>query len=377
MVDYVTLTEKNIANEHLCCAISGKKHQAGVDTKRAWLSERLSEGHVFRKLDANGKVFIEYAPLETAWVPVVGENYLYIYCLWVSGSFKGQGHGKNLLQSCIDDAKCQNKSGVCVISSQKKTPFLTDKKFVERHGFKVVDQIEGGYELLALSLDGTVPAFSETARQQTIDDQALTIFYGQQCPFIPNGLKEVQEYCEEEKVPLTLIPVDSLEKAKNLPGIFNNWAVYYQGKFLTIHMYINSGNVLFSSESEDREKLIRQCEAVITDQFDLTIPVTVVAVEELADTIMNAPDWWNQEKETVHYAIFLIPPMTVSEVFKVVGEIKPDYEKIAHHGEVIFWTAPRQTFNKARWSKIASSSVNKQVTIRNANTINKLLLMNQ
>lgn len=123
MGDYVTLTEENIANEHLCCAISGKKHQAGVDTKRAWLSERLSEGHVFRKLDANGKVFIEYAPLETAWVPVVGENYLYIYCLWVSGSFKRQGHGKNLLQSCIDDAKRQNKSGVCVISSQKRRHF--------------------------------------------------------------------------------------------------------------------------------------------------------------------------------------------------------------------------------------------------------------
>lgn len=94
--------------------------------------------------------------------------------------------------------------------------------------------------------------------------------------------------------------------------------------------------MLFSSESEDREKLIRQCEAVITDQFDLTIPVTVMAVEELADTIRHAPDWWNQEKETVHYAIFMIAPMTVSEVFSAVGEINPDYEKIAHHGEVIF-----------------------------------------
>ncbi len=147
--------------------------------------------------------------------------------------------------------------------------------------------------------------------------------------------------------------------------------------FSAVTTYINSGNVLFSSESEDREKLIQQCEAIITDQFDLTIPVTVVAVEELADTIMNAPDWWNQEKETVHYAIFVIPPMTVSEVFSAVGEINPDYEKIAYHGEVIFWSAPRQTFYKARWSKIASSSVNKQVTIRNANTINKLLLMSQ
>ena len=93
MGEYVNVTTENLANEHLCCAISGKKHQEGVDTKRAWIGERLSEGHVFRKLDANGKVFIEYAPLETAWVPVIGENYLYIYCLWVSGSYKGQGHG--------------------------------------------------------------------------------------------------------------------------------------------------------------------------------------------------------------------------------------------------------------------------------------------
>lgn len=236
MVEYVNVTAENVTTEHLCCAISGKKHQIGVDTKRAWISERLPEGHVFRKLDANGKVFIEYAPLESAWVPVVGENYLYIYCMWVSGSHKGQGHGKNLLNYCIEDAKRQNKSGVCVVSSKKKTPFLTDKKFVEKHGFEVVDEIAGGFELMALSFDGAVPAFSDSARKQTIDNQELTIFYGQQCPFIPNGLKEVKEYCEEENIPLTLVPVDSLEKAKNLPGIFNNWAVYHQGKFLTVHM---------------------------------------------------------------------------------------------------------------------------------------------
>ena len=236
MVEYVNVTAENVVTEHLCCAISGKKHQICVDTKRAWISERLPEGHVFRKLDANGKVFIEYAPLENAWVPVVGENYLYIYCMWVSGSHKGQGHGKKLLNYCIEDAKRQNKSGVCVISSKKKTPFLTDKKFVEKNGFEVVDEIAGGFELMALSFDGTVPAFSDSARKQTIDNQELTIFYGQQCPFIPNGLKEVQEYCEEENIPLTLVPVDSLEKAKNLPGIFNNWAVYHQGKFLTVHM---------------------------------------------------------------------------------------------------------------------------------------------
>ncbi|MDR0271773.1 MAG: GNAT family N-acetyltransferase, partial [Clostridiales bacterium] len=118
-MELLNITPENLCAEHLCCAIGDKKHAAGVEEKKAWLSQRLSEGHVFRKLDAKGKVFIEYAPLETAWVPVIGENYFYIYCLWVSGSFKGMGYGKNLLDYCIIDARDKNKSGVCVISSKK------------------------------------------------------------------------------------------------------------------------------------------------------------------------------------------------------------------------------------------------------------------
>ena len=91
---FLNLTEENLDREHLCCIIRSKKPHPGVETKRAWLRGRLQEGHVFRKLDAKGVVFIEYAPLETAWVPVEGDNYLYIYCLWVSGEFKGKGYGR-------------------------------------------------------------------------------------------------------------------------------------------------------------------------------------------------------------------------------------------------------------------------------------------
>jgi hypothetical protein len=61
--------------------------------------------------------------------------------LWVSGSFKGKGYGKDLINYCIDDAKSQNKSGVCVISSKKKTPFISAKKFMQKCGFEVVDGI--------------------------------------------------------------------------------------------------------------------------------------------------------------------------------------------------------------------------------------------
>ena len=67
--DFTNLTTENLSNEHLCCIIRSKKSHPGIEAKRQWLSDRLNEGHVFRKLNAKATVFIEYAPLETAWVP--------------------------------------------------------------------------------------------------------------------------------------------------------------------------------------------------------------------------------------------------------------------------------------------------------------------
>ncbi len=118
--DFINLTEENLFNEHLCCIIRSKKPHKGIDVKRQWLSDRLNEGHVFRKLNAKAAVFIEYAPLETAWVPITGDNYYYIYCLWVSGSYKGKGYGKSLMEYCLADAKEKGKSGICMLGGKNK-----------------------------------------------------------------------------------------------------------------------------------------------------------------------------------------------------------------------------------------------------------------
>ena len=117
---FINLSPENLSEQHLCCIIRSKKPHPGVEAKRQWLAQRLREGHVFRKLDAKATVFIEYAPLETAGVPVAGDNFLYIYCLWVLGDYKGKGYGRALMEYCIDDARKQGKSGVCMLGAQKQ-----------------------------------------------------------------------------------------------------------------------------------------------------------------------------------------------------------------------------------------------------------------
>lgn len=124
--EFIDLTAENIADEHLCCIIRMKKPHTGVEAKREWLAARLPEGHVFRKLNTGDCVFIEYAPLETAWVPVVGENYLYIYCLWVLGAPRGSGYGRALMEHCIADAKAKGRYGVCMLGAKKQKSWLSD-----------------------------------------------------------------------------------------------------------------------------------------------------------------------------------------------------------------------------------------------------------
>lgn len=234
--DFVNLTQENLADEHLCCIIRSKKLHPGVEAKRQWLSDRLEEGHVFRKLNAKATAFIEYAPLETAWVPVVGDNCLYLYCLWVTGAPKGSGYGKSLMEYCLADAKQQGKSGVCMLGSKKQKSWLSDQSFTKKYGFEVVDATESGYELLALSFDGTVPQFAPTAKRERIESEELTIYYDVQCPYICQKIEKIRNYCEENNVPVSLIHVDTLQKAKELPCVFNNWAAFYRGEFQTVNI---------------------------------------------------------------------------------------------------------------------------------------------
>ena len=233
MNEYINLDEKNIDEEHICCAIGDPKHQDGVYKKKEWIKSKLKDGHVFRKLNARGKIFIEYEPIETSWVPISGNNYMYIYCLWVAGSFKGKGIGKELLEYAIDDAKSKEMNGICTMVTKKKKPFIGDKKFFLKFGFKVVDII-GEYELMALSFnDKDVPKFNDSARRMEIDSKDFTIYYSNECPYVEYEVNELSDYAKDKGIKLDFIKIDSLEKAKNAPCVFNNWANFYKGKFIS------------------------------------------------------------------------------------------------------------------------------------------------
>jgi uncharacterized protein (DUF1697 family) len=142
--------------------------------------------------------------------------------------------------------------------------------------------------------------------------------------------------------------------------------------FTEVSTYIQSGNVIFSWEDAEAETLQTRIGALIETKYGFRVPVCVLSPKELHEALAAAPEWWNAGQDAKHNAIFVIPPATVEDVYAQVGQMKPEYERAAHHGRVIFWSAPMATYSRTRLSRVVGSKVYDSITIRNANTALKL-----
>lgn len=233
-MEYIRVTKENLEQEHICCAISSNK-DVQVASKKAWLAERFDEGLVFLKSVERGKCFIEYLPAEYAWNPILAEGYLYIDCLWVSGSFKGHGYSTDLLSACIDDGKKQGRKGLCILSSAKKKPFLADPKFLKYKGFSVSDEADNGIQLwyLPFSPDAEPPRFRDCARHPHIDEAGYVLYYTSQCPFNAKYVPIVEKTAAEQGVPFRAIRLTTREAAQSAPTPVTTYALFCDGEYLT------------------------------------------------------------------------------------------------------------------------------------------------
>lgn len=145
--------------------------------------------------------------------------------------------------------------------------------------------------------------------------------------------------------------------------------------FKNVITYINSGNIIFDTNRTDSVKLVEACEAVIKKDFGFPVICSIISADDLHKAVANAPAWWDKQDDDKHNAIFVIPPATSKEIMDQVGEAKPEYEKVDSYGSVIFWTAPVKTFGRTRYSTIVGTAAYKSITIRNANTVRKLVAL--
>jgi GNAT superfamily N-acetyltransferase len=242
MEKIIRLTKSNIDQEHICCAISDKKCKEGYELKKEWLKREFDRGYVFRRIDARAKVFIEYGHAEQGWAPVDAPNYLLVNCFWVSGQYKGNGYGKELLRLATEDAKLQGKDGLVTIVGTSKFHFMSDTKWMLKQGFEICEQLSSGFSLLVKKMKpvGGKPKFYDSVKSGECEHKnGLVVYYSNRCPFSEYHVStSLGETAKKRNLPLKIVKIDTLEKARSAPTPATIFSLFYNGKFITTDLSV-------------------------------------------------------------------------------------------------------------------------------------------
>lgn len=147
--------------------------------------------------------------------------------------------------------------------------------------------------------------------------------------------------------------------------------------FENVVTYINSGNVLVSSTHTDVAEVKVQFEAIILEAFELKISVMIISLQDLSTALNHAPAWWDVDETAKHNAIFILPPVDVQTVYREICDIKLPSEKVDIYGRVIFWSVPIEDYSAASLSKVVRAKTLEKITVRNAKTTKKMLMIAQ
>lgn len=233
-MDYIRVSKDNIDTEHICCALSNDK-DVQVSSKKNWMKNCMNDGLVFIKSVERGKCFIEYIPAENAWVPIEAAGYMYIDCFWVSGSLKGHGYSNDLLNLCKKDSISKRKLGLCILSSKKKKPFLSDPKYLLKKGFRVADESQCGINLMYLPFaeNNSIPKFKGQAKKPNIKEKGFVLYYTNQCPFNAKYVPIIEEIAKENNIAFRKVHIQTKEQAQSAPTPCTTYALFYDGKWIT------------------------------------------------------------------------------------------------------------------------------------------------
>jgi uncharacterized protein (DUF1697 family) len=141
--------------------------------------------------------------------------------------------------------------------------------------------------------------------------------------------------------------------------------------------YIQSGNVLFSSTEKSIDRLTAKVERVLSKQFNYESRVVVVSRDTLEAGVKRAPRGFGKDPAKYRYdVIFLKKPLTADEVMKSV-KVKEGVDAAWPGQGVIYFSRLIRQASQSQLSRIVGLPVYQSMTIRNWNTVTKLLALMQ
>jgi YoaP-like len=234
-IKIIEITTDNVSEIGIYC-IKDKK-SPGFKSKVNWFKSEINRGlKICIAADNKNKQlgFIEYIPSELAWRPIKAENCLFIQCIGVFvKEAKHKNIGTALISQCEKDAILNNKSGICVMSSDGA--WMANRTLFEKNGFVITDKLER-FELMYKKLEdkSPQPKFFDWTKQQA-KYNGWNLIYSEQCPWHEKSITDLKQSALENGIDLKVRKLATPVEAQNAPSGFGTFSLIKDGKLIADH----------------------------------------------------------------------------------------------------------------------------------------------
>lgn len=114
--------------------------------------------------------------------------------------------------------------------------------------------------------------------------------------------------------------------------------------------YINTGNIIFRSNTHDKTELSRTLEEAILADFALAIKVVVRSYADIQTVIQALPDSWANNDVMKSDVLFLWDEIDNESVMDKLA-LRQDIDRVKYVPGAILWSIDRENANKSGMKK--------------------------
>jgi uncharacterized protein (DUF1697 family) len=139
--------------------------------------------------------------------------------------------------------------------------------------------------------------------------------------------------------------------------------------------YIQSGNVLFRSDEQDKVKLINKIEKILSDSFNYNSKIVLITHKNLEVVVKKAPYDFGKDPDVFRYdVLFLKEPLRPLEAIESV-KVREGVDNVYPGKDVLYFSRLISKAGQSYLNKIIKLPIYQNMTIRNWNTTTKLLTL--
>lgn len=153
---------------------------------------------------------------------------------------------------------------------------------------------------------------------------------------------------------------------KQLKGVFEDAGMR------SVRTYINSGNVIFETPERGRARVTQRLEKAIARRFGFEVRVLLRDLKTMRTLVHAIPRGWTDDATMRCYVMFLWSDVARPSVLRRIP-IKPEMDDVLYIAGAIVWRVDRKNITRSGMTRMVSTPLYQQMTIRSVNTTRKLL----